>query len=372
MTDAGSDSQTVIDCSVYHDWGVMTLRDYLPLAWRELIYPVTPPRIPSRVRASAWYHDPTGGKLGDAFPASGPAASTLELVQDQVFGSGARELAIVGYDDAILTTAFLNHLAARTVVRAANDWTIEQWLERDERLRGLALVVAQIPTDAAVEIRRVGSHRQVVGVALGANALGQPFGHPVYEPIYEAAEDLDLPLVISVVSDSAAGEATPVAGGLPATFGEYRALRFHSTMTHVANMIVQGVFVRHPRLRVLLDGCGAAWIPGYLWRLDYFYKMGAPEVPWLERLPSEYFFEHIRVTTYGLEAPEPRQLRTLLGMVPAMSELLVYGSGYPNNDSVQPSAIQALLPEEWHPNVLSGNAKSLFPGLGGEAEPRGR
>ena len=51
------------------------------------------------------------------------------------------------------------------------------------------------------EIRRAGAHERMVGIALGANGLGLPFGHPAYHPIYEAASEMKLPILIQVGLD---------------------------------------------------------------------------------------------------------------------------------------------------------------------------
>jgi predicted TIM-barrel fold metal-dependent hydrolase len=268
---------------------------------------------------------------------------------------------VLGYDDALLTTAFTNLHAARAMVRAANDWTAQEWLARDPRLHGLIMVQSSVPEEAAAEIRRVGEDERMVGVALGANGLSTPFGHLVYHPIYAAACELDLPLVLQVGDSATTATSPPVAGGLPSTYGEYRALGMHAHMSHVATMIIQGVFERFPTLRLVLVGGGASWLPGYLWRLNYWHKAAQQSAPWLTRLPSDYFRDHIWVTTYQLEvSPAPERLATVLGTLPWIDRNLLYASGYPNRDAAEPSEVAARLPEAWHAGVFAGNAEACF------------
>ena len=342
----------LIDSCVFHDWATKAeLGPYMPPAWRELL--VDRVEITSKLRASTLYANPLGNKDLAAYPEHGPPGSDPELLIEQLLGAGTRERVVLGYDDAILTTAVPPYIA-RTVVQAANEWTAEKWLTRDERLYGLIMIANELPEDAAVEIKRAGANDRMVGIAMGANGMGKPFGHPVYHPIYRAASELGLPIVIQVGSDTAASLTTwPIAGGLAATYGEYRALGAHALMSHVASLIVEAVFELFPDLKVLLIGGGVSWVPGYVWRLNYWYKLNQHEAPWLKRLPSDYFRDHIHLSTYSLETTRPvTALTRALQTVPWFDSNLIYTSGYPNVDWEEPEAIADRLPESWHENMF--------------------
>lgn len=353
-----------IDACAFHEWpSLLALRPYLGEGWRELILRPHDPLGPAMVQ-SAWTYQrhPLGAKATSAFPPDGPPGSDLALLRRQVLDEGGRGRVVLGYDEGILSTVFPNFYIAREIARAANDWTVAEWLERDERMYGTVLVSTVLPDDAAAEIRRAGAHERMVAVALGCNGLGRGFGHPVYRPIHEAAVEMGLPLVLQVGSDAASDQiAPPVAGGLPATHGEYRAHAVHSHMSHIASLVTHGVFERYPTLKLLLVGGGAAWIPGYLWRLDYWYKSTERELPWLSKLPSEYFLESVRVSTYQLEsASDPSRVKAALEALPGLDRVLTYASCYPNADAEGPDAIAARVPEAWHEAVFADNALSLF------------
>jgi predicted TIM-barrel fold metal-dependent hydrolase len=132
-------------------------------------------------------------------------------------------------------------------------------------------------------------------------------------------------------------------------------------MSHLANMIIEGVFVRWPTLKVMIVGGGVGWLPPYLWRLDYWCKIDHREAPWLKELPSEIFAQHVHATTYTLEAPrQSEMLLKVLERMPWIQSSLLYASGYPNNDGEEPAETAARLPKSWHSQIFRTNALNLF------------
>ena len=68
---------------------------------------------------------------------------------------------------------------------ACNDWQVENWVKKDDRLFGSVHVNAWDPEGAAREIERMAEHPRIVQVMLYIG--DQPFGAPRYHPIFEAA-----------------------------------------------------------------------------------------------------------------------------------------------------------------------------------------
>jgi predicted TIM-barrel fold metal-dependent hydrolase len=168
-------------------------------------------------------------------------------------------------------------------------------------------------------------------------------------------------VAIHIGGEGLAGQVTPPTGsGVPASYYEYVALSPQGIMTHLASLILHGVFEKFPGLRVLLVEGSTAWLPWLLWRLDTNYKALRRDAPWLKRRPSEYFYDHIRVTTQPLDSPDdPEELVTLLSYIGGQ-DILCYSSDYPHWDADELSYITRVLPKDWLPNVLRENAMKLY------------
>jgi predicted TIM-barrel fold metal-dependent hydrolase len=355
-----------IDACIRHRWvSESDVIAYMSRGWQEFLnQPTTIPRVKRALPVVPLfpYHRPDGDNLPGSTPESGPAGSSPELVREQLLDRYGIARGVLSYGLGMYAPLAANPHLAREFVRAANDWTIERWLSTDDRLSALILVPTQTPDDGAAEIHRLGANGRLVGVLLAANGLSKPFGHPLYHPIFRAAAEWDLPIVIHAGGD-APGEALshPAGGGLPTSYGEYYVLRPQSLMTHIGSLIAQGVFLKYSSLRVLVVGGGVAWFPGIVWRLDTEYRAYRREMPWLDRPPSEYVRDFIRISTYPLDvAGDEGGLRRLLETFGGFDDLLVYGSGYPSWDFEDPESPFAQLPGEWRDKVLHDNARAFF------------
>jgi uncharacterized protein len=354
-------SRSVVDSLAFHDWPSTTaLTPYMNAGYREWFERASDPFGPIKLRAAWLYRDPRPRRR---------SAADFDALRERLNALGFRRV-VLGYQDANLVTAFPNHYPVRTMVNAANEWMATERLAQDPRLFGLIMVSTALPDEAAAQIRNWGRNERFVGVSMGTNALNRPFGDPLYHPIYRAAVEEGLPIIIQVGSDGASsGNSPPVAGGLPSTFAEVNALGAQSHMTHAASLITQGVFDLFPDLKVLLVGGGTLWVASYLWRLDYSYKMYASEMPWMRSLPSGYFREHFRISTFQLEKVADRErMARALRALPGIESMLVYTSGFPSPDAEEPEDVAARLPQEWLAKVLAENAESFFRWPGSKVE----
>jgi uncharacterized protein len=358
-----------VDCCVHVTWATPEeFVEYLPAAWREQVAGPTlrgrPTLLPYLMPRSPFEH-PTGAYLPEAMPTG--ALTPEELLARHVEPHGLSR-AVLCPIDGLVMPAVPSHFYALEIVRATNRWLAERFLDGDERFAGSILVPSHLPEEAAAEIRRWADHPRMVQVLLGGNGLGRPFGHPLYRPIFEAAAEAGLPVAIHAGGDQLAGStAHPAAGGLPSFYTDASALAAQSLQTHVASIVVQGVFERLRDLRVLAIGGGVGWIGWLVWRLNMEYRAKRRETPWLERSPSQGFREHVRVATYPLEAPaDPARTAQLVRGV-ALEDGLCYASGYPSWDCDSPAEVAARLSEDWAEGVLRENAAALYAAQPAEA-----
>jgi predicted TIM-barrel fold metal-dependent hydrolase len=360
MSEARVHDVPVIDACAFHDWtSNADLIPYLRDGWDELV------RFESLKIKSMWQNQHPLGDTDPALrPASGaPAGSDPALLIEHLLEQRGSERVVLGHQEGLLSAGLPLSYEARAVVRALNDWTAKEWLERDSRLYGHILIASGMPEEAVAEIKRVGENDRFVAVALGANGLNRPFGHPAYHPIYQAAADLGLPVVVQVGADNVADLGTsPTAVGLNTTYTEYTAMAAAPLMSHITSFFTGGVFDLFPTLKILVVGGGLAWIPQYVWRLDWNYKMvRRVEVPWSKRMPSEYLTEHVRWTTYSMETPRRQdQLDTVLELIPSVEETLVYASGYPYADGLAAADVAARIPKAIHQRVFADNARDFY------------
>lgn len=360
---------SITDCCVHFEWSSqLELMEYMPEGWREFLgRPGTIPGGRGMMPAlpNQPLSNPAGDNLAESYPDNGgPAGSDYEFTRHHWLDRMQMDRAVLMFVSGQLAPAIPNHHLATEVTRAANDWAIDRWLSGpDRRLFGLVLAPNHSPEEAVKEIHRVGQRPQMVGVLMGANGLGKAFGHPIYHPIYKAAAELELPIVFHAGGDVPPNTTThPTAAGIPALYAEYRALLAQSVQTAIASLITQGVFEKYPTLRVFLAGAGITWIPAFIWRLDDNYRgVGTHELPWMTRLPSEYFLEHVFVSTYPLDPlPDAHALNKTLSAFPGVERTLCFGSGYPNWDANDVDEASRKLPSEWHAAIFEENATKAF------------
>ena len=228
---------------------------------------------------------------------------------------------------------------AAAFCRALNDWLVKEWLDRDPRLRGSIVVPMQNVEYAVDEIERCAKDRRFVQVLVLA-MQEVPLGRRHFWPIYAAAIRHGLPLGIH------AGSAyrNPVTAlGWPTWYIEDYAAQAQGFQSQVASLITEGVFAKHPGLKVVLIESGVTWLPAFLWRFDKFWRGLRTEVPWVDRAPWELVRDHFRLTIQPLDVPDdPHAVERAIEHL-RCDDILLYASDYPHwqfdGDAVMPAGI---------------------------------
>lgn len=350
-----------IDCGVVCNWPTRNdIYAYLSDGWRDYV----PPGQPRFAAVMPSWRNPSGDWLPEArATAEGQAASDVSAIVRKALSSDVERAILLLDEGGVLPAVGATYVVEQLVV-AANRWLVDRIEEQhDDRLRGLAVIPAQVPLNAAKEIRRVADVPQIAGVHLRGNALGKPFGHPVYHPIYEAAAEAGLPVVIESGGDVILDVPTqPAAGGLPMTYGEFATLQACSLMTHITSIVSAGLFKNLPELKIVLIGGGAAWLPWYLWRADTEWKGIRREIPWVEVPPSEYFGKNVLVGVNPLARGDDGafDLAGLLSAIDGVETMCCYASFYPRWNADSESAVRDAFPPNWHAPILHDNAERFY------------
>lgn len=349
----------VIDCDVHPN--PVRKRDLLPYLndyWRDYM-------IASKFRGTIPTVDITlpvnGGLRADSKdPNGGPACSSVDFFQKQVMDEFNYEAAILFTDGTFFISGAPQREMATALSSAYNDWLIEHWLAKDERLFGTILIAAQDPEAAAREIDRVAGHPQMVQVGLGIHAPFGGWGDIRYYPIWEAAVRNNLPVTFHVtVGPTGLFQSGPI--GSPRYFVELQSTHMIVYQAQMANMIFGGVFDKFPELKVAFIEAGFAWVPAIMYSMDTQWRAVRREVPWVKRPPSEYINEHFWFGTQPMIEPEPKHHKHLLELIEMVgADRLLFASDYPHWEFDSPVGAMKGLPQDIKERILYKNAKDLF------------
>lgn len=245
---------------------------------------------------------------------------------------------------------------ADAICTAYNNFNLDHWLPADDRFLLSLRIPQQDPQLAVREIERLAGHPRIVTVSIFATANRIAFGERFYWPIYEACQKYNLPLHIHPSTTATIANAAMTPAGQATTYLESHVCMPQFYMAQVASMVLNGVFEKFDRLRVLLVEGGVCWLPHLLWRMDAEFKGLRQQAPFLKRLPSEYVFDHVRLTTQPIEEPpQAKHLIQMFDMINA-SDMLMYASDFPHWDFDEPTKLPRQLDDTARRKILHDNA----------------
>ena len=363
------DGIAIVDCDVHHNFRHPTqLLPYLSKFYQEHLldqglhlggYPNIPIRS-NRVDIRGRIEEATESTPKNSGGDPRDFNFTLEFLQDE-------HLDVWNIDIAVLTgpPVFYGYSGVpdpdwgAALCRAFNDWTIEHWLEKDERVVNSILVSPSDPPQAVAEINRLAHRKDTVAVMVPMGS-SRPFGNRFYHPIWEACEEHGLPVISHIGGGGGANRNVPTPVGHPTYYIESRMSRPYVASTHATSLICEGVFEKFPNFKFALIEAQQMWAVPVMWHLDTDWKAIRDQTPWLKRAPSEYFREHIRVGSQPMHEPEkPEQMYQMLEMLHA-DETLIFCSDFPHFDWNDPVTVFPKLSEDLHRRIFAQNALDML------------
>ena len=224
---------------------------------------------------------------------------------------------------------------SRALVRAYNDFTIDEWCgEYPGRFIPMAVPMIWSPEETADEVRRCaakGCHS--LSFTENPAALGYPSFHDAYwDPLWKACVETGTILSIHLGSSGQLAVTAP-----DAPIDVMITLQPMNICMAAADLLWSRVIKEFPDLRIALSEGGTGWIPYFIDRLDRTYDM---HHLWTgqdfgDRMPSEVFRE--RFLTCFIADPIGIQLRHQIGI-----DNIAWECDYPHSDSSWPSAPEEL------------------------------
>lgn len=310
---------------------------------------------PTKFPTSPYPRSAGGGRRRDAAPPSGlPIGSDVDFFIEQVIEPLNIEYGVLNLSSAAGTCLHSGYDAA--FARAANTFTRDMWLNRDDRFRASICIPYEDADLAVAEIEHWKEDRRFVQCYFRARTA-QPIGRKQYWPIFEAAERSGITIGMHLGGLS----AFPIGGsGWPSYYVEDHTLNAVNLQSQVLSLICEGVFDRFPKLKFVAIECGVSWLAPLMWRMDKQWKRLRSEMPNLTRLPSEVIREHIRLTTQPMEEPhKPEQLLQAIEHVG--EDAIMFSTDYPHWDFDNPErAFQIELPAPLKKKILHENARKVW------------
>jgi predicted TIM-barrel fold metal-dependent hydrolase len=222
---------------------------------------------------------------------------------------------------------------------AYNRWIAEYCSENPQRLIGLGQSTMRSVEEGIQELQEMKS-LGLRGVMLTGNPQVNDYDDPCYDPYWEAAIDLNMPISFHILTSKSDQVGARSRGPLINSFMSI----IRGNQDIIGTFIFGGVFQRHPKLKIVCVEADAGWVPHFMYRMDHAYKrhrtwMKCKE---LERMPSDYFREHIYLTFQ--DDWVAFKMKHLCNY-----ERLMWANDFPHSDSTWP----------WSQEILAEHTKDL-------------
>ena len=209
---------------------------------------------------------------------------------------------------------------------AFNDWAAEYCSYDFKRLVPLGLITLEDIPAAVAELQRI-AKKGIRGAMIWAEpADDHPYSDAEYEPFWAAAQDLNMPLSLHILTNR---------GGTGPTFGQRGMMLNLATIHHAIErtlsvLVYGGVLEKFPRLKIVSAENDVGWMAYFMYRLDTVQnRLGSLGGMKLPLRASEY----IRRQVYATFIADPVFVDSLHRFPP---ENIMWSSDYPHTAATFP------------------------------------
>ena len=281
-----------------------------------------------------------------------------QLIFPSTIGLGGQDLGMV--DDEALK---------RLTVEIYNDGMAEIQADSGNRLLPLPLMPAWDVGACVAEAKRVAAQgARGVNMTSDPQDLGAPdLASTAWDPLWEACTELQLPVHFhigaSVTGMTFYGKYPWDSHGPNTKLAIGGTLLFIGNARVVTNLILSGMFDRHPDLQMVSVESGIGWIPFILETLDYEMAENAPEeLSKLKKMPSEYFATNL-YATFWFEQNGGR----LADLVDAVGDdRILFATDFPHPTCLYPGPLTSIAPKmaqlrpESRRRIMGENSRKLY------------
>ncbi|HEU4362210.1 MAG TPA: hypothetical protein VFR27_11985 [Mycobacterium sp.] len=213
---------------------------------------------------------------------------------------------------------------------AWNRWCAVVHAEGRGRLHPVAHLTLRDPAWLEAELDALAEAGVSLAMIAAGSVDGRALSHPDHERIWSAFVDHAITPVFHVadqvrVFDDCWYQDDSAQVLVPATEAVFLWVPPALALTDV---ILHGVFDRHPGLRFGVVELSASWVPPFLLLLEgaaeFTRRLNGRPVAKLARRPSEYFRDHVRVSSFSYE--DPKRLTATSG------DVFMFCSDYPHSE----------------------------------------
>lgn len=166
--------------------------------------------------------------------------------------------------------------AAAAAAREVNDWVYQQVQKNPKRFSAFASLSMHNPKDASDELRRTVKEYGFVGALVNDNQRlpndeAAWYDQPEWDEFWATVTELDVPFYLHPIAPK--GEIfRRIYKDRAALIGPVLSFA-NNVSAHLLGMIVNGVFDRHPKLKIIVGHLGEH-IPFDLWRINHWLEDG--------------------------------------------------------------------------------------------------